>query len=131
MNVELKRFRQNEKFTQGNLYINHVNICCTLELGWNDNQKKVSCIPNGSYQVKKRNSEKYGDHFHVQNVPNRDMILIHSGNYTSQILGCILVGEKFALIDSDQIPDVTNSKKTLATLVKLLPESFELKVSYT
>jgi hypothetical protein len=98
----------------------------TLELPWKDNERKVSCIPIGKYDVVKRKSPKYGNHFHVQDVPNRDMILIHSGNYISDILGCILPGRNPADINNDGYSDVTHSKQTMAELNKILPEKFKL-----
>src|SRR3990167_2489800 len=47
----------------------------TVELVWNGNKRRLSCIPVGQYQVVKRTSEKYGQHFHILNVPGRDYIL--------------------------------------------------------
>ena len=102
--------------------------CKTLELPWLNNQKKISCIPKGKYHVVKRTSQKYGNHFYVQNVPNRDMILIHAGNYVTQTEGCILVGDSFTDINGDNLRDVTNSKATLAKLYDLMPDEFELYI---
>ena len=35
----------------------------TIELKWLDNEPRVSCIPEGVYNVLPRTSKKYGDHF--------------------------------------------------------------------
>lgn len=100
----------------------------SLELPWNGNLRKVSCIPAGSYLVSKITSPKFGEGtFAVKNVPGRSNILIHQGNYTSQIEGCILLGEMFAFINNDRVTDVTNSRATIEALKKLA-DSFELTI---
>jgi len=100
----------------------------TLELPWLNNQTQKSCIPTGTYQVVPRFSPKFKNHFHVLDVPGRSYILIHPGNYFTQILGCILVGENHTDINKDGYKDVTNSKTTLAKLLKLAPEGFKLTI---
>jgi len=102
--------------------------CKTLELPWKENKKKISCIPEGSYLVKKResHSKRPYDHFHIQNVPNRDWILIHIGNLYTHIQGCILVGEKFGDINKDGVLDVLNSTSTLTMLYAIMPQAFVL-----
>lgn len=103
--------------------------CKSLELPWLNNNQNVSCIPTGVYKVIKRYSDKYGNHFHVQNVPNRSEILIHSGNYFTQTRGCILVGDKLEDINNDGNLDVVNSKATLTRLNQILPNEFNLTIS--
>lgn len=133
MIVKINRIQQDTVQTLGNLSIisedgKKVFECKTIELGWNDNKRRVSCIPKGTYVVKKRNSPKYGDHFHITDVPNRDWVLIHSANYSRQLLGCIAVGDSHVDIDKDGLKDVTNSKNTLKALRILLPEEFALEI---
>ena len=64
----------------------------------------------------------------VTGVPGRTLIRIHTGNYTSQIQGCILVGDSIKDINRDGILDVTNSKNTFNALMDKLPESFILDI---
>ena len=64
----------------------------TMELPDLDNQANISCIPEGTYEVKPYSSKKYPDVWEIQNVRNRSKILIHIGNWTSDTKGCILVG---------------------------------------
>lgn len=66
-------------------------------------------------------SAKFKNVFEVQNVPNRDKILIHVANSTSDILGCIGVGE----YEKDGY--IVNSRKTLEKLKKLT-KGFTLKI---
>lgn len=102
--------------------------CFTLELPWLENQRGVSCIPRGQYKAFKRNSPKNGLVVEFRNVPDRSNIQIHSGNYTRQIEGCILVGSSIAFLDGDSVPDVANSKVTLDKLLALLPDEFEVVI---
>lgn len=102
--------------------------CKTLELPWLNNQKQKSCIPTGLYDVVPRSSEKFTKHFHILNVPNREYILIHTGNYRTQILGCVLVGAEFKELNGDGDLDVTSSKATLDKILSLAPKGFQLTI---
>ena len=100
----------------------------TMELGWNDNKKRVSCIPKGVYTVVSRYSDKYKNHFHILDVPNRDFILIHPANYSRQLLGCIGVGAAHIDIDADGLKDVTSSKATMQKILTIMPSKFKLTI---
>ncbi|MBL0740995.1 DUF5675 family protein [Chryseolinea lacunae] len=104
--------------------------CKTLELPWKENRRNISCIPEGTYTVKKRRAtrtRKY-NHFHVLNVPNRNSILIHIGNKVTDILGCILVGARLGDVNQDGVPDVVQSTVTLKAMYEIMPEEFELVI---
>lgn len=102
----------------------------TLELPWKDNERMISCIPEGVYMVHKMKptAKRPYEYFHVQNVPGRDSILWHPGNYTRQILGCILPGESHIDLDKDGIVDITNTTATLKILTALMPDKFKLTI---
>lgn len=107
-----------------------VFTCRTLELPWKENQRKISCIPPGEYMVVKRQAHelrKY-NHFHVKDVPGRDYILIHTGNYNKHTHGCILVGEGYKDINADGLPDLKNSTVTLKMLYAIMPQKFKLTI---
>jgi len=112
--------------------INHLEVmrCKTIELPWKDNQRRISCIPLGEYEVVKRSSAKFGEHFHLTNVPDRDWILIHPANYSRQLLGCIAPGKAFLDIDKDGLRDVTSSRDTLNRLLKLMPDKFPIYINH-
>lgn len=97
--------------------------CYTLELPDLGNKRDFSCIPGGEYRWVKR--QPYGNfpyvHIDLIGVPGRSGVKIHAGNYYTQILGCILVGNTLKDINKDGIKDVCNSKLTLAKLMRLLP----------
>lgn len=104
--------------------------CKTIELPDLGNQKNFSCIPEGIYDVEKIISPNKNECFHVLNVPNRDSILIHKGNYAAgyhvDTLGCILPGSRFEDVNSDGNLDVVESGKTMNDLLTLLPDKFKL-----
>jgi len=129
MKIEIVRKYQ-PKQTIGEFYIEGVEFCKTLELQWLDNTRSKSCIPEGTYKVIKRlahEKRKY-NHFHITNVPGRSYILIHTGNYSSQILGCVLVGDRHIDINKDGLLDVANSTVTLQKLYDKMPAEFELVI---
>ena len=99
-NLLLIRDTFTDKSTLGKLYFDGEFYGHTLELAWKDNEKRVSCIPKGVYEVKKRHTEeskyKY-EHLHILDVENRELILMHIGNYPKNSKGCILLGNTRAL----------------------------------
>tara|TARA_A100000172_G_scaffold76366_1_gene59822 strand:+ start:425 stop:835 length:411 start_codon:yes stop_codon:yes gene_type:complete len=96
INLLIIRDTFTKKSTIGELFLNGERMSDTLELPWKDNQKRVSCIPEGEYKVRLRTAKESGsrDYLHllVQDVPNRDYILFHRGNSAKDTRGCILVG---------------------------------------
>lgn len=107
--------------------------CKTLELPWLNNQRKISCIPTGNYECAKRISDKYKWSYHVKSpgkgqVKGRDWILIHPGNYYTDILGCILVGKAFVDLNNDGYKDVTSSVATVKTLLKHAGKQMDLQI---
>ena len=76
--------------TQGTLEWNGTIVCYTIELPWLQNQRRISCVPEGEYVLQKRFSPKFKWHLHLKNVPGRDLILIHPANDAKkELLGCI------------------------------------------
>ena len=96
INLLLIRDTFSKKSTIGELFLNGERICDTLENSWQDNQRNISCIPEGVYPVRLRLPRESAtrDYLHllVQEVPNRDWILFHRGNTAKDTSGCILVG---------------------------------------
>lgn len=112
--VEVKRYNYTDKSTIGRLYVDGVFECFTLELPYLDNANNVSSIPVGTYHYVKRQTEhsKYNyEHLHLKDVPNRDYILLHIGNYPIDTNGCILVGNAIG------VDAVWNSKDTFDKLM--------------
>jgi hypothetical protein len=97
INLLIIRDTFSEFSTLGQLFLNGESFCDTLELPWKDNQKRISCIPEGEYKVRIRVARESASrdyvHLLVQDVPNRDYILFHRGNSAKDTRGCILVGQ--------------------------------------
>lgn len=135
--VVLTRFDYGEKQTLGGLDVLRsgeiVYQCRTLELPWKENKKRKSCIPELSTTARKRRADESPsrdyDHFIVNNVPSREYILLHKGNFYWHVEGCILPGKKHAHINNDGLLDITNTGETLQELLNLLPQEFDFIVT--
>ena len=96
INLLLIRDTFSENSVIGELFLNGERMRDTLENPWLDNQRNISCIPEGEYKVRLRLPRESAtrDYIHllVQDVPNRDWILFHRGNTAKDTRGCILVG---------------------------------------
>ena len=99
----------------------------SLELPDLKNIAFFSCIPVGDYICKIEFSPSHGYCFHILNVPGRDHILIHSGNYNKDTEGCLLLGEDLTDINGDGLRDVTNSVKTIEAL-EMITDEFILTI---
>lgn len=76
--------------TNGALSFNGIEICKTIELPWKNNQRRISCIPEGTYLIKKRFSYKFKWHIEIRNIKNRELILFHPANDAlKELNGCI------------------------------------------
>lgn len=76
--------------TNGELLLNGKRVCFTIELPWKQNRSRISCIPEGRYELRKRYTPRFGMHLLLLDVPGRDWILIHAANDAlKEIKGCI------------------------------------------
>lgn len=125
-----------KNFTKGTLLVFDGDVKLlelkSLELPDNGNQKNTSCIPEGVYDVEKYDSPTKGECFHVLNVPGRDSILIHKGNYATGVKvdtkGCILVGQYFNDLNKDNFTDIAESTKAMQKLLLTLPDKFKIYI---
>ena len=96
INLLLIRDTFTKESTIGELFLNGERLCDTLENPWLDNQRNISCIPEGEYPVRIRLPRESAtrDYIHllVKDVKDRDYILFHIGNTAKDTSGCILVG---------------------------------------
>ena len=98
VNLLLIRDTFTKESTIGKLFINGESFCDTLENPYINNERNISCIPEGQYKVRLKTSKRKSatrDYLHllVQDVPNRSYILFHIGNTAKDTSGCILVGK--------------------------------------
>jgi len=76
--------------TNGEFLFNGARVCSSIELAWKNNQHRISCIPEGRYELRKRYTAERGWHLILANVPDRELILIHAANDANKELqGCI------------------------------------------
>ena len=94
----LKRVRKADHGTGGELVLKDLRtdkdlVLFTVERPWLDNKPFVSCIPTGTYTVKKRDGSnqdlKYPDAWEVLDVKHRWGILFHVANTPIDVVGCI------------------------------------------
>ena len=116
VNLLIIRETFTEVSTIGKLFLDGEFLCDTLENPYLDNQRNISCIPEGEYPVRIRLPRESAtrDYMHllVKDVPNRDYILFHIGNSAKDTRGCILVG-----IGTEQ-DLVKNSRLAMELLMK-------------
>lgn len=145
MHVEITRIAYLADVTLGKLRIGNWE-CCTLEEPWRPNplgpggQRRdtkrgiaESCVPDGDYILKPHAGSHFKDVYRLSNhdlgvydfpteLPSRDWgrasVLIHNGNTTDDILGCILVGMVHNLLDGKLA--VLRSTEALAMVRALL-----------
>jgi len=129
--LKLIRKKQDNTQTTGEFWFENKRIAYTLELPWKDNQRRVSCIPTGIYEVIAHNAPNYpkATSYWLQNVPNRSEILIHYGNFHKDTKGCILPGKELLDINGDNNLDVTSSVNVMRELNKVLPDKFLIEIS--
>jgi len=126
----------NDNFTIGSMFVldgeKLVYRCKSIELPWVNNQRNISCIPEGEYNVIKDYSNKRGNVFRLLYVRGRSGILIHVGNYVAgyqkDSSGCILPGTFFTDINNDGMLDIAESQVAMNMLWNVLPDKFKLIV---
>lgn len=120
MNIEILR-TYDHKGTNGDMKVDGLFISHTIELPWKENKTGISCIPEGTYEVKRRFSEKYGKHLIVTNVSNRELILFHPANDAAKELrGCIAPVTTLAGIGKGIL-----SRQAFNKLLKLANSAFD------
>lgn len=112
--IVLKRIYHTQA-THGELWVNNQSLVLTIELPWKENQKQISCIPEGTYNMRRRFSSKFLWHWVIENVPNRNCILIHPANDAlKELKGCIAPVTSFTSIGKG-----SESKKAMSKLLEV------------
>ena len=78
----------------------------TVERPWKNNESNVSCIPEGQYILRMRDSGvvsrttggAYPRGWEVTGVQGRTFIMIHPGNTVSDLQGCIAPGKGLGVV---------------------------------
>lgn len=133
--ITLERY-YTPKATLGRLRIHpsndHASIvwqCWTIERPWLGNEPHVSCIPEGAYTLRLRESPvvkatsggEFSLGWEVCDVPGRTFIMIHPGNWAHNVEGCIALGK--GLHDKELM--VTSSRDAFAEFMGVLEDEPE------
>ena len=128
MRLTLQRKYMKNDYTIGNLYVDGVFLCNTLEdtdRGLTQDMpideidrlkvKGRTAIPTGSYSVGWTWSPRFGRYLPIlYNVPGYEGVRIHSGNNADDTEGCILPGK------NDKVGWVSNSRHYCNELFPLI-----------
>jgi hypothetical protein len=113
MELKLVRTIDNAEFTKGELYVNGIFECYTIED--TDRQLEaggvkllgITAIPKGTYNVLISMSNRFNKFLPIiENVPDFSGVRIHSGNSSKDTEGCIIVG---AVNDRDDLDWLSSS----------------------
>lgn len=121
--IRVKRKFLGETYTIGEMSINGIKFCDTLEDRVRNlpTEAKVygkTAIPKGTYNVKMRYSPRFKRRLpEIENVPYFTGVLIHRGNTEDDTSGCILLG------DNTSTGRVTNSTKYEIALCQTLEDA--------
>ena len=89
MVIELQRLYR-DTWTDGLIFIKGILLCRSIELRWANNERNISCVPEGVYPVAIIQHPKFGECLQVSGVKGRSGILVHVANDAQKELrGCI------------------------------------------
>jgi hypothetical protein len=113
-----------------NVYDGAQSVCplFSLELPWRGNTRHVSCIPAGAYKISPEMTARLGWVLRLHNVPDRDGVLVHAGNYPSNTEGCVLAAMTLADINGDGIADASRSRVAMERLRALITDVSQLTI---
>ena len=100
MRIELFRLEYEKKQVLGDCAITEngkdIFLAKSLERADNNNQRNISCIPQGEYLCVLEYSNRFDcDLWEIKGVPNRSECKFHSANYWHDLNGCIALGTKY------------------------------------
>jgi hypothetical protein len=139
MKLTITRTQETANCTFGVFDLDGLPLGVTLEPPWLNNQRDISCIPCGTYKGKKHSGTEFSDVWEICDVPGRDEILIHNGNFRRDTKGCPLVGRSRGIISKEITkPDgakevitekgVINSRDALKDLMDRTRHETELEI---
>ncbi len=126
MTVVLQRFAYLPKGTLGEIKIRDEHVCYILERPWLHNERSVSCIPEGRYDVRPDEEGRYTGYPEICDVVGRTEIIIHPANRVHELHGCLAPGTGYAFDGVE--PFVTESRKAYGRLLMMAGKNFTLEI---
>lgn len=120
--AELVRWAYTPHGTFGTMTVGSYS-CYIVERPWAANKPRESCIPEGIYPLRMRESPvvqrttqgRFRQGWEVCNVPNRTFIMLHPGNTMDDLQGCLAPGKDIGLVKGKWA--VTSSQIAFAELM--------------
>ena len=95
------------------------SVC--MERGFRDNQRNISNVPAGIYDLVYEHSPKFKRKlWELKGVPNRSECKIHASNYWYQLNGCISPGSYLTKLNKDTYLDLAASRRALNDFHRVL-----------
>lgn len=138
----LERYCYSETETEGNLFLDNDTRLYTLERPWLDDmpggRSFESCIPDGEYELIPHTRPNGHDVYALRNPelhvyytaeergeqPGRYLILLHAGNYTNDVVGCIAPGMSRTIFRNQRM--VTSSRPAMGMIMATEYESIRI-----
>lgn len=124
--IIINRFKVTSNYSLGEAFLElecckTLNLGKSLERGWRDNERGVSCISEGTYEVRLEWSPRFNKYlWEIYGVPDRSECKLHAANFWRELNGCIALGNSHVDIDGDGDKDVTSSRNTMKKFHKLM-----------
>lgn len=124
--LKLERMGSTPWGTFGTLRLPDGTAFPTVEPRWEYNAKGKSCIPAGEYLMAMRSSrivartsaQEFQKGWEITGVQDRDLIMVHPGNWAEDSNGCVLVGRAHTVITGK--PGISASRAAFKDLMDRL-----------
>lgn len=132
--VILQRYKEDYKQTTGTLTVIDENgwplyAAPCIERGDRDNERMVSNVPPGTYDMVLEYSPKFNtDLWELKGVPGRSECKIHASNYWKQLNGCIAPGMYLTDLNRDGYQDVAQSRVSLDRFHRIMGMEWRSKI---
>lgn len=141
MKLLLQRVESTSDGVFGQLHVPHLQPLWTVEEEWLDNQRRISCIPAGTYRLARTMYHRYKyPTYEVTGVEGRTRILFHPANTEEDVEGCIGLGtlRSILLVEDEDTKvrrykqAVLHSKKAFALFMAAMDgaKEAELKIEW-
>jgi hypothetical protein len=123
--MKLTRFSYGPNGTFGILEVDGKEYY-TVEPPWNDNEVGRSCIPEGTYRIRRDFTGKFHG-FRLEDVPGRTAIEMHKGSTMRHTAGCIIPGTGLGFVRG--MWAVTNSAAAMRELKQMASGEDEIEIT--